>query len=200
MILESIVTTVDLESGVNIAPMGPSVEPGVLESGATDVSFRLRPFLSSRTYQNLASTPRAVIHVTDDALLFAKGAVDALSPEEVCGLVERVAETDWWRLKDCHRWFAIEITRIEDDGLRSDMECRVVQAGTVRPFFGFHRARHAVIEAAILATRVHLIPPDQVRDEMVRLQPLVDKTGGPVEHEAFHLLQTAIDDRIAARH
>jgi hypothetical protein len=55
-----------------------------------------------------------------------------------------------------------------------------------------------VIEAAILATRTHLIPVAQIHDEVTRLQPLVDKTGGPLEHEAFDLLKASIDERLAA--
>jgi hypothetical protein len=79
------------------------------------------------------------------------------------------------------------------------MLCRVIRAGTVRPFFGFNRAKHAVIEAAILATRTNLLPPDQIRDQLSRLQPLIDKTGGPAEHGAFDFLRKTIDDRLASR-
>jgi hypothetical protein len=53
---------------------------------------------------------------------------------------------------------------------------------------GFNRAKHAVLEAAILATRTHLIPADQIRDEFARLQVIVDKTAGPREREAMALL------------
>jgi hypothetical protein len=45
-----------------------------------------------------------------------------------------------------------------------------------------------VLEAAILATRTHLLPPAQIRDEFARLQVLVDKTAGPREREAMALL------------
>ena len=198
MILESIVTSVDSEGRVNIAPMGPSVRAGSLESGDGSVGFLLRPFLSSRTYRNLLETRKAVIHVTDDSQLFAKAAVDLLVDEEVMSRVHRLRETEWWRLKDCHRWFAVEVESMRDDGLRAEAPCRVVESQVVRPFFGFNRARHAVIEAAILATRTHLIPAGQIQDELLRLQPLVDKTGGTAEHDAFDLLKATIDERLAA--
>lgn len=173
--------------------MGPTVED------QSQTRFVLRPFLSSRTYQNLTHTGKAVIHVTDDALLFARAAVDALTPADVVQRVERLEGSDWWPLRDCHRWFAVEVLAATDDGLRAEMPCRVVLSKVVRPFFGFHRARHAVIEAAILATRTHLIPPAQIRDELARWQPLVDKTGGPAEHEAFDFLKATIDERLAAQ-
>lgn len=198
MILESIVTSVDAEGRINIAPMGPHIMSGSLESGAGEIRFLLRPFTSSRTYANLVETRKGVIHVTDDSQLFAKAAVDAVTSDEVMQRVDRLRNTDWWPLKDCHRWFAVEVESMTDDGLRAEMPCRVVESRIVRPFFGFNRARHAVIEAAILATRTHLIPAFQIHDELARLQPLVDKTGGPAEHAAFDLLKATIDERIAA--
>jgi hypothetical protein len=45
-----------------------------------------------------------------------------------------------------------------------------------------------VLEAAILATRTHLLPAQEIRDELRRLQVIVDKTAGPREHEAMALL------------
>jgi len=73
----------------------------------------------------------------------------------------------------------------------------VVESRIVRPFFGLNRAKHAVIEAAILATRTHLLPPTEIRDQIARLQPLVDKTAGRVETESFQFLCQYIDDRLA---
>ena len=64
----------------------------------------------------------------------------------------------------------------------------VVHRGMRREFLGFNRARHAVLEAAILATRTHLLPADQIRAEFARLQVIVDKTAGPREREAMALL------------
>jgi hypothetical protein len=163
------------------------------------VKFLLRPFLSSRTYQNLVQTGKAVIHVTDDSLLFAQAAVSALSTAQIRERVFQVRQTDWWPLLDCHRWFAVEIDSVEYDGPRAKMPCTVIEAQQVRPFFGFNRARHAVIEAAILATRTHLLGSQQIHDEWSRLQPLVEKTGGPAEHQAFELLRAIIDERLAAK-
>lgn len=189
VILESIVTSVDKAGVVNIAPMGPRVE-----TGSTDLPvFVLRPFKSSQTYQNLLQTNTAVIHVTDDVSLFAKAAVGKVDPE---GLVSQYESTAWWPLVDCHRWFAVQVESISEDSPRVDIHCSVSQSRVVRPFFGFNRAKHAVIEAAILATRTEFLPPEQIRIQMERLQPLIDKTAGPVESEAFRFLRQTIDDRL----
>lgn len=194
MILESIVTSVDPTGIVNIAPMGPEVV-GDLKVG--EIAFKLKPFASSRTYQNLMSTHKAVIHVTDDAGLFAKAAVGAILQEQTCQLVRPLDEGDWWPLLDCHRWFAIEVDSISDSHPRAEMFCRIAHAETVRPFFGFNRAKHAVIEAAILATRTHLLPANEILAELERLSPSVAKTAGQAETEAFQFLKDAIAQRLA---
>lgn len=199
MILESIVTSVDQQGRINIAPMGPLVDDNLSVGDPTDLSFVLRPFDSSRTYRNLVETGKAVIHVTDDADLFAKAAVDALDDAQASALVEQWDDSNWWPLRDCHRWFAIEIESVSQDRPRVEMRCRVIGSRTVRPFFGFNRAKHAVIEAAILATRTHLLEPAEILAEVDRLQPLIDKTGGPAEHSAFDFLRKTIDERLASR-
>jgi len=199
VILESIVTSVDSQTRVNIAPMGPRVIGDWSGDSNEEMAFVLRPFNSSRTYRNLIETRKAVVHVTDDAELFAKAAVDAIESDAVEKLVQQIDGTLWWRLRDCHRWFAIEVESISDTQPRVDLQCRVVRTGIVRPFFGFNRAKHAVIEAAILATRTHVLPPEEIRDEVDRLSPLIDKTGGTAEHTAFEFLRKTIDDRLASR-
>jgi len=65
---------------------------------------------------------------------------------------------------------------------------RVVHRGRRREFIGFNRASHAVLEAAIYATRLHLLPRAIVESELARLQVIVDKTAGEHEHEAMALL------------
>lgn len=198
MILESIVTSVDPHGQVNLTPMGPRVdEAALLTEDAVGIEFILRPFRSSQTYRNVVANGKAVIHVTDDVQLFARSAVDAIEPEEISRRVQRIDQTPWWTLVDCHRWFAVEAQSVSEHEPRVDIPCRVVRAGIGRPFFGLNRAKHAVIEAAILATRTGLLPPDEIREQLGRLQPLVDKTGGAAEHAAFDFLQKTIHDRLA---
>ena len=195
MILESIVTTVDHAGRVNIAPMGPEVD----ETQAPDWNrFVLKPFQTSTTYTNLIARGKAVVHVTDDVRLFARAAVETIGHEEAAErYVRPLRDSSWWTLVDCHRWFAVEVDSKVDDGPRVRIECRVVESEIIRPFFGFNRAKHAVIEAAILATRVHLIPAASLIEQIGRLKPLVEKTGGTAEREAFERLQKTIHARIA---
>lgn len=197
MILESIVTSVDAQGQINIAPMGPDVDGQRWKDDAEGMAILLRPFKSSRTCGNLIATRKAVIHVTDDADLLARAAVNAITSTEIDRLVRQIDQTNWWALRDCHRWFAVEVESISSDDPRVEMHCRVVRSETVRPFYGFNRAKHAVVEAAILATRTHILPHERIRQELDRLQPLIDKTGGPAEHSAFDFLRKTIDDRLA---
>jgi len=95
------------------------------------------------------------------------------------------------RVADAHR-------RQEAAGLldeahqRVQVEAEVVHAGRLRDFFGFNRAKHAVIEAAILATRAELLPLEQIESEYGKLEVLVNKTGGDQERQAFAFLQDYI--------
>ena len=181
MIIETIVTTLDTAGAINFAPMG--VEWG-------EETIVLKPFLSTSTFQNLRATGAAVVNLTDDVMLFAQGAISSpqfpwVAPKMVKGAVLQAA---------CF-WRELEVLTIDDTPPRSRIEARVVHQGVNRQFLGFNRARHAVLEAAILATRTHLLPAEQIREEFARLQIIVDKTAGPREHEAMALLTDYVQSR-----
>jgi len=59
-------------------------------------------------------------------------------------------------------------------------------------FAGFNRAQAAVIEGAVLVSRLHLLPPEKVDTEMRYLQIAIDKTAGPPELEAWGWLLEAV--------
>jgi hypothetical protein len=92
-------------------------------------------------------------------------------------------------LADCCRYFEFVVRSIDAGGERVAIEAEVVRSGRQRDFWGFNRAKHAVIEAAILATRLHLLPPAEVAAEFRKLRVIVGKTGGPDEHAAMDLLE-----------
>jgi hypothetical protein len=72
------------------------------------------------------------------------------------------------------------------------VDAEVVHAARHRDFWGFNRAKHAVIEAAILATRLHLLPRQEVEAEFRKFRVIVDKTGGPAECEAMSFLESRL--------
>lgn len=178
MILEGLLTSLSVDGHVNLAPMGPIVDADLQ-------SFVLRPFRSSDTYRNLRQHPQAVFHLTDDVELIARSALEdqfCLPPlrtaQQVAGSV----------LADCCRWFELTVIDWDDSEERARIMMQVVHAGRVRDFCGFNRAQFAVLEATILATRLHLLTCEVVQAEIQRLQPLVDKTAGPRELAAWRFV------------
>ena len=179
MILEGIVTTRDAAGTVNVAPMGPIVDE-------TMSTLRLRPFQTSQTYRNLKTVPCGVFHVVDDVLLLARAAVGLLTETPRTFAAQIVPGAV---LAQACRWYEFQVEEFDDSRDRAEIVARVVHVGRLRDFFGFNRAKHAVLEAAILATRIHLIPREEILAEFARLKTLVDKTAGAEESEAFALLE-----------
>jgi len=188
MILEGIVTSLDPRGELNVAPMGPIVDPEM-------TTLVLRPFRTSRTYQNLKSRPCGVFHVVDDVLLLARAAIGELAAAPETFPAEKITGRV---LSTACRWYEFEIDECDDSQERVTMRARVVHCGRLRDFFGFNRAKHAVLEAAILATRLHLIPRDEILAEFARLRVIVQKTAGPREREAFDLLASHLEAHVPA--
>jgi len=188
MILEGIVTTVSPTGEVNIAPMGPRVEPSMRQ-------LVLRPFRTAQTYWNLCKHGEGVFHVTDDVLLLARAAVGRLdaTPELIPAHKVR-----GHILAGACRYYEFRVRAMDDREERVNIDAEVVETGRLRDFFGFNRAKHAVVEAAILATRVGLLPREQIEDEFRRLGVLVQKTGGAQEHEAFQFLEGYVREALPA--
>jgi hypothetical protein len=178
MILEGIVTTVAPDGAINIAPMGPHVE-------AAMERFVLRPFPTSQTYRNLKAHGEGVLHVTDDVLLLARAALGPVEPPPELFPAQHVRG---FVLRDACRYFEFRVRALDERTERVRIEAEVVGAGRLRDFFGFNRAKHAVVEAAILATRTAFLPLDEIEAEYRKLAVLVDKTGGDQEKQAFAFL------------
>ncbi len=175
MILETIVATVDRDGQPNFAPMGIDLDGGTV---------LLRPFRGAITRDNLAATGEGVVNFTDNVLLFARCAVSPYVPPYRAGEKVRAGV-----LEEACSWKEFVVTSKDSGDERARIIGSVVHEGRARDFLGFNRARHAVIEATILATRLHLTGREVVLLEIARLQPLVDKTGGPEEREAFDFIR-----------
>jgi hypothetical protein len=181
VIVESIVTSMAPDGAINFAPMG--VEWG-------EERIVLKPFLETTTFRNVRESRVAVVNLTDDVMLFVQGAIG--SPQFPSSRATHVRGAV---LEAACSWREIEVETIDDTPPRSRIEAQVVHRGFHREFIGFIRARHAVLEAAILATRTHLIPAEEIRAEYARLQVIVDKTAGPREQEAMAMLTEYVRSR-----
>ena len=178
MIFETIVATAGDAGEINCAPMGIELDGG---------RVLLRPFRTARTWSNLRDTGEGVVNFTDNVLIFARCALNPyLPPHRPASRVRGVILED-----SCH-WKEFVVTAGDLSGDRGRFDGRIVAEGRARDSLGFNRARHAVIEATILATRLFLLGRDSVLSEIDRLRPLVEKTGGEQEREAFALLEQRI--------
>lgn len=188
MILEGIVTTENADGSPNVAPMGPRVE------GEEFDTLLLKPFQTSTTYQNLKRQPVGVFHVVDDARLLARAAIGCWDGRPETFPAEKV---DANVLKSACRWYEFEVDDLDDSKQRANILVRIVHRGRIKDFFGWNRAKHAVLEAAILATRVFLLSEDEVKSQMDALRIIVEKTAGEAETEAFTLLEKYVENHYA---
>ena len=152
MILEGIVTTLSPDGSVNMAPMGPTVDERMER-------LMLRPFASAQTCRNLRAHGEGVLHVTDDVLLLARSALNAIDPMPALVPAKKVRGVV---LQDACRAYEFRVLACDDSTERVRFDVEVVHEERLRDFFGFNRAKHAVVEAAILATRTDLLPLSEI--------------------------------------
>jgi len=182
VIVEGLCTTRNPDDSTNIAPMGPVVDAGLTE-------FRFRPFRTSTTFQNLQSTGYGVFHITDDVRMIAEAAVGHL---QLLPVLQPALKIPGRVIASACRWYEFEVVSIDDSDERTEIATRILHTGHLRDYFGLNRAKHACVEAAILATRTHLLPASEIEAELQRLAVLVTKTGGEAEQAAFDFLRTTI--------
>jgi hypothetical protein len=178
VIVETIVTT-----------LGPAGAPHFAAMGVLwgEERITIRPYLTTRTYRNLTASREAVVNVTDDVLWFVKS---ALTHEPLPSAPARRVSVPVLR-DACHwREVAVEDVVVPEAAVRAEVVTRVVERGERRPFVGLCRAKHAVVEASILASRRRFLSLEAILDELGRLDELVEKTGGPREREAMALIRT----------
>lgn len=175
---EVIVTTLDASGKPHSAPMGISEVSGY---------FIVKPFKPSSTYDNLKRHRQCTINYVDDVRVFA-GAVTGRRqwPVHPCSRIEGVY------LEQALAHTELEISRLEDEDPRACFYGTVVEEATHAPFRGFNRAQNAVVEAAILVSRLGMLPEAKIRDEVSYLQIAISKTAGERELEAWGWLMDKI--------
>ncbi len=179
VIRETVITTLEAGGVPYIASMGVRREGGL---------YLIAPFRPSKTLDNVRRSGQAVINYTDDVRVFAGCQTGRRDwPTVPAGTVSGV------RLAQALAHVEIEVARWEDDELRPRIYCREVARETHGAFQGFNRAQGAVIEAAILVSRLHMLPAEKIDREMDYLRIAVEKTAGPHEREAWQWLV----DRVA---
>ena len=179
MIHETVVTTVSPEGLVHVAPMGIVSTPRTI---------LLKPFRPSTTLDNVLATRAAVVNFTTDVRIFA-GCVTGrkewptLPAEVVTGarLVSSLAHAEL-RLLEQH-----------DDPVRPQLLMQRVHEVRHADFPGFNRAQSAVLEAAVLVSRLGMLEPQKIVREVDYLHIAISKTAGDCERQAWRWLMDAIE-------
>jgi len=178
MIRECVVTTIDADGKPHLAPLG------LIENGA---HWIIAPFRPSTTLSNLERRPLATASFVDDVRIFA-GLVTGKKDWPLTNVADWPAP----RLNAALAHAPLEVAHIDADDTRPRFFCRMGEAVAHRPFLGMNRARAAVLEACILATRLHMLPRDKIESELAYLRIAIDKTAGADELEAFALVNEKI--------
>jgi len=177
-ILETIVTTCNADGSVHLVPFGLIVD---------NEDYIVAPFRPSPTIGNLERHPFLAAAAPVDIRVVA-GCVTGRR-EWATVPCERI---DCVRLDNAFAHMELAVCDVVHDDVRPRFRCRVVHVAMHQPFLGYSRAQAAVLEAAILSTRLHLLSPDKIRSEMAYLQIGVDKTAGEAEREAWRWIEEKV--------
>jgi uncharacterized protein len=178
MIRETILTTASRDGSVHIAPIG------IIADGE---GWIIAPFRPSTTLDNLTAVPFAVANYTDDVRVFAGCLTGRQQWPTVAS--DRVPVP---RLQRALAHAELAVVNVIEHELRPRFHCAVVQRRSHAPFEGFNRAKAAVVEAAILVSRLHLLPREKVEAEIAYLAIAVEKSAGAEEAEAWDWLMEHI--------
>jgi hypothetical protein len=177
-IRECVVTTIDATGHVHIAPLG------LIENGE---EWIIAPFRPSATLHNLKVVPFATANYVDDMRIIA----GCLTGRRNWPIVD-VPGHDVPRLGRALAHAELAVARVEEDETRPRFHCRVSKVATHAPFRGLSRAKAAVLEAAILVSRLSMLPRERIESEIAYLKIAVEKTAGPEEREAWDWLMEAV--------
>jgi uncharacterized protein len=189
LIYETVVTTCGADGSVHVAPMGVRyVGDEVL----------LMPFKPSTTLANIQASGSAVLNFCTDVRVFA-GCVTGRRAWPVLPIAPAQPGAQAVRLQAALGHVALRLAREVDHPQRPLLHMARGPHETHAPFLGLNRAQAAVLEAAVLVSRLHMLPPDKIGGEMRYLQIAIDKTAGPAELEAWGWLQQAVAEHRIAR-
>ena len=180
MILETIITTVDTDGKAHITPFGIRMQEGLV---------MISPYKPSVTLDNILATQSAVMNLTDDVRVFAaaltkRQAWEVIPADKIIGV--RLANTL------AHK--ELKLASVKQDDTRPELFLEVIHEVQHQPFQGFNRAQAAVIELAVLVSRLHLLPKEKIEAELQYLQIAINKTAGEHELEAWGWLVEKVDN------
>jgi hypothetical protein len=180
MIFEAIISTLNSQGDVHVTPFGIQMQDGLVV---------ISPYKPSATLENILATQHAVMNLTDDVRVFA----GALTKRKAWSLTpaEKIAG---YRLTETLAHKELKLVRINEDALRPQLFLEVMHVVQHQSFLGFNRAQAAVIELAVLVSRLNMLDKDKVLSEMQYLQIAVNKTAGERELQAWGWLTEKVEN------
>lgn len=184
MIYETIVSTVNVRGDAHVTPFGIRMQDGLVV---------ISPFKPSTTLDNILATECAVVNMTDDVRVFAA----ALTGRQVWNLTPS-SQIEGFRLAGALAHKELKLVKVEDDAVRPQLFLEVIHEAQHQSFQGFNRAQAAVIELAVLVSRLKRLPMEKISQEMDYLKIAIEKTAGSRELEAWEWLVEAVNNHLAA--
>ena len=179
MIFETIIVSTDEEGMAHVTPFGIQYEGDLVI---------ISPYKPSTTLHNILAVKTATMNLTDDVRIFA-GALTQRQPWHLLP----ANQIKGFRLANSLSHVELSLIEVREDAERPQLLLQTVETQHHAGFKGFNRAQAAVIELAVLASRLHLLPAEKIQSEMAYLQIAVDKTAGEREQEAWGWLVTKIN-------
>ena len=179
MIFETIIISTDAQGVAHVTPFGVKHEGDLVV---------ISPFRPSKTLDNILTSQCATMNLTDDVRIFA----GALTKREPWDLLP-TNKIKGFRLDACLTHVELVLAEVREDDQRPQLVMQKVAMTHHEGFGGFNRAQAAVIELAVLASRLHMLPIDKVKTELKYLQIAIDKTAGERELEAWGWLTERIN-------
>lgn len=102
---------------------------------------------------------------------------------------ELVTEGASWTIPSACHWYQLKVTHWDTSQPRSLAQALLIDQRVQRPFWGWNRAKHAILEATILASRLQLLDRAEVDAELSKLELAIGKTAGERELQAWQLLK-----------
>ena len=177
---ETIVTTKNIDNTIKVSPLGIYIEKNTL---------KIRPFKPSISLENILRNKSGVINYIDDVRIFAS----CITKKKININFTKVNKIDCSRIDGAisHTEFIIE--DIIDDDARPTIICKPINEEIHKIYYGLNRAKSAVLELCILASRLGIIDDKKIQDEIKYLNIAIEKTAGESEIEAWLWLNEYIN-------
>ena len=172
---ETLVTTKNIDESIKVSPLGVYIDDKILE---------LKPFKPSKSLENILRNESGVINYVDDVRIFAS----CITNKGIQINFKKVSKIDCSRIEKAISHTEFIVKDIKDDNQRPTIICEPINEETHKMFYGFNRAKSAIIELCILASRLGIIEDSKIKREISYLKIAIEKTAGENELEAWNWL------------